>query len=416
MFPTEITQWLVLMLINFADIFSYYIISYGLLDKKVPWKLAFRKHLLWGILYGVVLGTTAYYIGEVGIFQLIILPFPFLMYYKLYAQEYRLKAYHVFSMFVVAIVVFMTIQSVIVFSLTRLDVSQIMLQILVAFLMPSTFRIVIIFPWLNKIFNRLKRDLFLQFIVIIVWCSIVMYMSIFWFTMSIPLGVLSLIIVGVVVFAIGQLIPKLYYYTQEMPRFAHDRGNELLALQVAFHQVDNLEKVRDIFDDFLIDKARVKRHKQAYQQGHTEENIHAFIDNKLEQKESTMSWHTHVQCKESHQTVPFNEMLTMIGSLIDNAIESGRSEYLATLEVHCSQDLLFIRQTNATVERINNKQIKKMLTKGNSTKAHDGRGYGLTNLIERIESYRGQINIESVFNEHEYSYYLEFTIEFLKSE
>lgn len=410
-FRTEITRWLVFMIINFADIFSFYLISHGLLDKKVPWKFSYRKHLFWGLLYGVVLGTISYYIGEVEFFQLIILPFPFLMFYKLYSKEYRLKVYHVFSMFVLAIVVFMILHAVIVFSLTRLEMSRIMLLILVAFLMPTTSRVVIIFPWLNKIYNRLKSDLFMQFIVIIIAYSSIMFASILWISTLIPLVFISLIIAGIIAFVIGHLISKLYYYTEDMPKFFHDRTNELLAIQVELHQVETLEEARRIFDDFLIDSARIKRHKQAYQQGHTEENIYAFINNKLEQKESPMRWDTQVQYRESHENVPFNEMLTMVGLLIDNAIESGRPKYLATLKIYCFEDVLFIRQTNATLERMNKKQIKKMLKKGNSTKSHDGRGYGLTSLRERIKYYGGQFTIESFYNEHEHSYYLEFMIE-----
>jgi sensor histidine kinase regulating citrate/malate metabolism len=145
------------------------------------------------------------------------------------------------------------------------------------------------------------------------------------------------------------------------------------------------------------------------------ESIHSDINDTIQSfinyKKTIFSndFNTNIHYYESNAKIPLPVIIYMLGVLLDNAVESGTNKTIY-IKVHVSEHHLEVSVSNE-YERYERDDFEKMFLQGTSTKAHHGRGYGLSNLKRIITIYSGEILVEHQYNKHQKRDYLTITIE-----
>lgn len=90
-----------------------------------------------------------------------------------------------------------------------------------------------------------------------------------------------------------------------------------------------------------------------------------------------------------------NGLVTIIGNLIDNAIDAVQftEKKLVNVRVHVEDDEWYI-QVEDTGQGVNTEEITKIFQKGYSTKG-ENRGFGLFLVAKVVEKYNGHITVEN---------------------
>jgi len=410
MIITDYLLWIARITANFGDILIFYLLSYKFLDEKVSFV---RHHLAFGIAYGLIIGTLANAIGGSNLFQIIINSSAFLMITYLHKKKHKLKFYENAIMYAVIFIVLSIVRLPLLalslpFNFTRAE--QILL---VTFLNITLILWLCTKQWLTIFYKRIAIDIFLQ----ISLAMTAFFVIAFWaFNFSFEQGqlvinfTLLILSLGVVTAALYQLIPIIYFYTKELPRLLHDRNTRLMSFHARIYTESICEEAQKATDE-LMKEARMSSKSDGYVKGDYQQSIQTFIDNTCKLLQTTLEFDTLLHYTAHHQTVPFDEILYMIGTLMTNAIESGRKNYPAFIVVSCIRDHLVIRQSNAILQDMTAEQINKMTQAGLSTKKSHGRGYGLYNLKEEcLKQFGGHLGISTFYDEEYQSYYIEFVI------
>ena len=90
-----------------------------------------------------------------------------------------------------------------------------------------------------------------------------------------------------------------------------------------------------------------------------------------------------------------HELITIVGNLIDNALEAVTNCEKKQVEVEIQQGDILTITVQDTGKGIQEKEIEELFTKGYSTKG-DNRGYGLYLVKESIQRINGEIDIHSL--------------------
>lgn len=175
------------------------------------------------------------------------------------------------------------------------------------------------------------------------------------------------------------------------------------------HTESDCEYAKSSVDQFMLE-TDLDPKSDAFILGDYHQSLVGFIDQKIVQRQTTLEFIIEVHYNLSHETVTFDNVLYMVGTLIDNAIESSRKHFPVYLTVSCVGDHLLIKQANATFNLLSDEKIAKMVQAGESTKAKYGRGYGLYNLNELVKQLGGYLNIQAYYDKEQKSDYLEFMI------
>jgi len=407
MIPTNYLWWGTLILANLSDITIYYLLPYKFLNEKPPFS---KHHLAGGIVYGLVIGAVSYHIGEVYLLQIMINIILILMITSLHRERHQLKYYEIMVIFTV---------SFLMLGVTRLPSFAIFFPFgftrYVQFLIVIFLNIAIIL-WLctkqllTNLYRHISTDIFLQilmFITAFIIFSLMLYLN---HTPSFTYYALFIKLIGFAVATLYQLIPIVYFHTKELPRLLHDRNTRLMSHHARIYSESNCETAQKATDE-MIEKARLCPAVDGYVRNNYQQNIQTFIDNTCDYHQTPMKFNTHLHYVAPHTTVPFDEILYMIGTLMNNAIESGRKNYPAFITINCLKDLLLIKQSNAIFNKITDEKIDKMVQAGSSTKPHCGRGYGLYNLTEeRLKRVGGHLEISTFYDKEHQSSYIEFII------
>jgi len=389
-----------------------YLLSYRLLDKTfaVIWKEHFKKEWPGLLLAGLAMGLLSIAMSETRVIHLILILIPFGMIVLLHRKREGLKLYELMILFLFVFLTFGLIEIPIVGLLSVLNLSDEML-----FIMGNGIHVIVILflyrlPYFIILYRHIVKDLLLQFLMIITSLLVLVVSIYLSFEFSAMYFFILVLLMGLIIATIYQLVPLIYYYTKHLPRLYHDRNTRLMAHHGRIYSESECEKARQAVDEVMAE-AHLEPKMNRYVTGENEVNIQAYIENKLEQRQAKLEFKTVVQYGGDHETVPLDEIFYIVGTLIDNAIESGRSHYPAMLIVSCMRDHLVIRQSNATFNLLTENQIEKMVQAGVSTKANHGRGYGLYNLNERLEQvYGGHLQIHSYYDERAKSNFVEFII------
>ena len=410
--PAELFWWGAGVFSTFCGLLIMYLFSYRLFDQKfsIIWTTFLKKHMIGLVLVSFVLGTMLNYIGDSDIMNFSLIFVSFLMITLLHRKREDLKFYELIILFLLVFLVFGVLETFILILLLPFS-----LPMLVMFYLANLIHIIVIsflyrFSFFTKLYRLVAANLVLQLlmtIIVLLAFGVSFFVN---FEFSAGHFVFSIILMGFVVVAFSQLIPILYFYTKQLPRLYHDRNTRLMAHHARIYSESECEKAKLAVDE-MVTEARLEPKVNHYIVGEHQNNIQVYIDNKLEQRQAQIDFATEIHYGAPHQTVSLDELLYMTGTLIDNAIESGRRNYPAYLIISCIKDHLLIKQTNATLSLITEGEVEKMVQAGISTKARYGRGYGLYNLKERLEKeYGGHLQISSFYNKVQESNYIEFII------
>ena len=407
MIPTNYLWWGILILANLSDIIIYYLLPYKFLDEMPPFA---KLHLAGGIIYGLITGTLAYYIGDDYLFQIIINLILILMISYLHRKKNQLKYYKIMLIFTI---------SFLVLGITRLPIFAIFFPF--GFTRYILFSIVIILNvaiivwlctkrFLTDLYNRITSDIFLQVVIFMTAIAIFALLVATTRSHSFTYYALFVKLIGFAAVTLYQLIPVIRFHTKELPHLLHDRNMRLMSHHARIYAESECEKAQ-IATDEIIGKARLKPKSDGYVLDDYQHNIHIFIDNIRDYYETSMKFNTHIHYVAPHTSVPFDEMLYMIGILMRNAIQTGSADYPALITVNCLKDLLLIKQSNATYNKMTNEKIAKMIQAGSSTKEQCRRGFGLYNLIEnRLKRVDGHLEISTFHDEEHQTDYIEYVI------
>ena len=407
--PTNYLWWCILILANLSDIVIYYLLPYKFFGEKPPFS---KRHLASGIVYGLMLGTLAYHIGDDYLFQIIINLILILMISQLHRKRHQLKFYKIMVIFTICFLVL---------SATRLPIIATFFPFSFMFTRYSLFLTVIFLNlvmilwlyskrFLTDLYKSIASDIFLQTLIFVTATFIFSLLLFLSYTPLFTYYALFVKLVGFAVATLYQLIPMIYFHTRELPHLLHDRNIRLMSHHARIYAESDWEKAQ-IATEEMIGKARLNPKSIGYIQDDYGQNIQTFIDNTCDYYQTSIEFNTHLHYVAPHTTVPFDEMLYMIGVLMSNATLFGRKNYPAFITVNCLKDLLLIKQSNATTGKMTDEKIEKMLQAGSSTKTQCRRGYGLYNLIEdRLKRVDGHLEISTFYDEEFQSDYIEFVI------
>ena len=406
-FPTNYLWWGILILANLSDISIYYLLSHKFLDEKPPF---LKHHLFGGIVYALLSGTLFYFIGDIYLFQIIINILLIFVITYLHKKKHQLKFYEIMIVFAISFLMLGVTRFPIFAIIYPLGLARYIHVLLVIFLNMAIILWLCTKKWLTKQYHRISTDIFLQVLIsitAIVVFSLMIYLN---NTPSFTHVALFIMLIGFAIATLYQLVPIVYFHTKELPHLLHDRHTRLMSHHARIYAESNCEQAQKTTDE-MIEKAKLNLSSDGYVLYDYPQNIQTFIDNTCDYYQTSMKFSTHLHYVAPHTTVPFDEMLYMIGILMGNAIEFGREDYPAFITVNCLKDLLLIKQSNAIFNKMTDEKIAKMVQAGSSTKEHCRRGYGLYNLTEdRLKRVDGHLEISTFYNTELQSDYIEFII------
>jgi len=141
--------------------------------------------------------------------------------------------------------------------------------------------------------------------------------------------------------------------------------------------------------------------------GEDKENIIAFIEGKKAKQLPKMNLVLNINYYYTHGTVPMPIMIQLLGTLLDNAIDTKTTKPVL-VDMAVTSAILEISVSNAS-EKKSPTEISRMFKEGVTTK-EGVRGFGLANLKQTVEQYRGEVVVSCVYNEAYKSYYLTFKV------
>jgi len=225
-----------------------------------------------------------------------------------------------------------------------------------------------------------------------------------------------LIVLGIII--VSHLIGFVYtlkaahQYEVVVPDKFHDMKKILTLLNLKAEDAQNIDELKEMIDSTieLMDIKTVKLDAQS----ENPENFEAFINSSINSLKlnhnSTVEINTSIQYFESHKNVSAMTISYMLGTLLENAIETG-TVYPIIVDILATEHVLFIKVANEAKTK-SPQELYSMLTKGYSTKEKVGRGFGLSKLKKLVEKYQGNIIITQEINPDIQVNYIIFTLNF----
>jgi len=226
----------------------------------------------------------------------------------------------------------------------------------------------------------------------------------------IPLGVLAIIVIIGLIY----ILKAAHQYEIVIPEKYHDMKKILTLLNLKAEDVQTVEELREAIIT-TIELMGIKTADPELQKAKDEpEDFEAFIKAtinslKLNYK-STVEINANIQYFEPHKTINAMNISYMLGTLLENAIET-RTEHPILVDILSTEHILFIKVANET-ESKTQKELNNMLVKGYSTKEKVGRGFGLSKLKKLVENHQGNITISQEVNVEAQANYIVFTLNF----
>jgi len=297
----------------------------------------------------------------------------------------------------------------------------------IVFLCTSSIIFTIIFLWaldkvdMNKLFVFVDHRLALKLAVFII--SLLSLVSIFFIvTFSerfyYPTAIRTIIplLITFILLIIGFLhtLRSAQQYEVVVPEKYHDMKRILTLLNLKAEDAQTVDELKGMIAATikLIGKKVAKPEPQKSEA--EPEDFEAFIKStinslKLNLK-SEVEITTAIQYFESHKIVSAMNISYMLGTLLENAIETG-TQYPILVDILSTEHVLFIKVANES-ESKSSQELYNMLTKGYSTKEKVGRGFGLSKLKKFVDNYKGNITITQEINPALQANYITFTLNF----
>jgi len=299
--------------------------------------------------------------------------------------------------------------------------------LIIASLWISSVIFTIFFLWIvnkvdmNKLFvfiiHRLALKLAIFMITLISF--LVIFSGIIFYTNLEPfITILALIplAISVISLLIGfvYILRAAHQYEVVVPEKYHEMKRILTLLNLKAEDAKTVDELKDMIGT-TIELMDIKIVKPKLQKSENEsEDFEAFIKSAIESlklnHQSNVEINTTIQYFESHKNVGTMDTSYMLGTLLENAIETG-TECPILVDILSTENVLFIKVANEAEAR-SPQELYRMLSKGYSTKEKVGRGFGLSKLKKLVENHQGNIIITQEQNPSMQANYITFTLNF----
>jgi|AKZA01.1.fsa_nt_gi Histidine kinase-, DNA gyrase B-, and HSP90-like ATPase. len=395
------------IIISFLDYAMVYYLCHNFIDKKI---ILSRKLILLGITFATLSGVISNIVGGYvyRIFSIIII----IVISKLISKR---KYYNVLILFTLILATMMIIQIVIllILRILSIDSSNLFIFSLLGQILTlvSVMFLCVKVP-LYKVLDIIERKVLIKFLIILVTTIFLVLFTILDFDIeNITLSILCLLILTSIIFnSLHKSLKDLFEITSTVPMQLHDTKNLFISMCISAETIQDIEYIRkdlrecmDIMQiDSFIDEIKVNDYKQ---------NILQFINYKIKKNTKKLIFLADVYYDEPTDNVSYSVAIYMLGTLLDNAIETGTKEPIY-IYMYGTKNKLEISVSNE-YERKNTDDFDKMFQIGHSTKLKnesDVRGYGLPNLSESVKRYGGEIIIEYSYNKEQKKNYLTISL------
>ena len=272
---------------------------------------------------------------------------------------------------------------------------------------------------LNKLFVLISHRLALKMVIsILSLCALIIFMYIalnYSYTtappfMIIPLGLLVVIIST----GLMHCLKIAHQYEIVMPEKYDDMKKILTLLNIKAECVQTVEELKGIIDS-SIELLGIKVAEPDAQPSENEPiDFKAFIIANINSlklnHESQVEVITNIQFFEPHKLVNAMKINYMLGTLLENALETN-TEYPILIDILYTEHVLLVKVANETPFK-EAREIKNMFAKGYSTKGKVARGFGLSKLKKLVESHQGSVVTSQEMNSKYQVNYISITLNF----
>lgn len=388
------------IIVNFIDCIMAYYLSHNLLEKRV--RLS-AKSLFLFMTYGVIIGLLTFDLS--GYRKRIIITFAMFLSVNLTVKR---KIYDALIIYVIIYLSLIIVQAPSLFIIGQFELNQ-----ATTFLIAQVLALIVIFisylkiP-LYKLLNVVQKEILLQMVIFIissVFLAVFTYLN-FQYSSSFLFYFFLLIVMSLL--GLYQSLKGIFFYTNQVPMQLHDVKNILMGLYISANSTSNMKMIRNDLNKSLeviglgtnIEDISINEHNK---------NILSFINQKRNKDKKDLIFVTNIQYYENNANIPLSVILYILGTLLDNAIESGTSKAIL-IKVTVSEEKLIISVSNE-YNRGSTDDFEKMFQERYSTKKTYSSGYGLPNLSKVVNNYGGEIQLKYEYNYEQQSNYLTIIIE-----
>lgn len=186
-----------------------------------------------------------------------------------------------------------------------------------------------------------------------------------------------------------QYLPMVEELVESVRARQHEFNNRMMAVSAAISTADTLEGAREAVSAMVGRIALDKAERELLRCD--SKVISGMLFGKIKQAELR-----HVQVEVSvagsflHRSLSENDWVEIIGVLLDNALEASEADGTVYLRVADEDGTLRLTVSNPCGPK-SNVELAEMFRRGWSTKAGQGRGYGLYNVRRLVEQRNGKI-------------------------
>jgi len=397
--------WVVQFSLNFLDFVMVYVITHRLLN----WKIVVKKeHILLCVGY-TLLQAPVYFLGNMAFRMTIFLFFLFLI--RFLSKRKLADVLLIYAMdFSLSVIQFPLALAAFFLGLHYHRLSFLVIQIITVILVFLICK----YGKLNKLFNAIQANILLKLLLFNVAFIVILFFFIFNFSYTFFDILFFLILIAVIGGALFPLIKKTYKLAVVNTISHHDLINELMSTGIAMRQNEDYDEARRLFDDLAqtlgIDFSGLNM--EDVDHSDIETQIVYFIEMK-NQKKTDIKFISDIVYWEHHQSIELKSVLKWLGGLLDNAIETI-STFPIHIRLRVDKDRIELSVENEHLGGLP-EELYDLFEKGYSTKGN-GRGFGLYQLRQEVESLGGKVYVFENHREVYHQQYLVVYIEFKMKE
>jgi len=260
-----------------------------------------------------------------------------------------------------------------------------------------------------RVFNYIKTNILLKLMMTFTTIGVLGFVVFLNFENNPTYIVYFLGLIFLIIFILTPLWMRLYKRLEIDVKRAHFIANKILAAYLTAEITDDIHVIRQELKELL---AHVSPETGTIPIviGDMEETILTFIDKKKKQHQIENDVMAKIEYYSDHKDVKPGTILSFLGLLLDNAFEVETNKPIL-VDYSSVNHACYLTVSNEYFPK-NASELDMMFEKGYSTKAEDGRGYGLYELKHEVETLGGLISCFENYNDVYESHYLTFMIEF----
>lgn len=366
---------LINVFLNCLDIVMFYHLYFGVVGEKPKYNYkALFTGLIWGTLHGI-----SYLFIDISYYK-------FLLYISIFLYIWNLcrkKIHDVFIIFMLEYLLLFIIQLLILTTIQPIkidnDSSAILGQILAVVLILLICRLPI-----DKVYSLLQEDILMKFMFyIMAGIFFIIYHKNFVLTEILYNTPYILIII----WGLFCTLKSISYYTTKFPSIDHEIRNVLMGIYLSVNYNNDIEKIKKEVNSYIQELGLDLVNENIEAGMSQKDRILNFVRTKDFSKNIYIN--SVINYYEENSVVTLSSIITMLGILLDNAIDASPENEEIKLDLLCGEYNLVIEVTNKYIGKID---ISKIFRKNYSTKSTK-RGYGLSNLTKIVNNYGGTIEV-----------------------